>query len=297
MLRIVQPNIPQNDKWRLENAASILQTMLAMSGPGTGASAAHAPTHVIWPESSVPFLIDEKPEALNAVGGVLPDDSVLLMGSLRRSKSATGTDPAVYNSLLAIDGAGRVLSAYDKRHLVPFGEYLPFAHWLEPLGFRRLVTVPGSFSPGQSEAVMAAGAAGVVAPLICYEAIFPGQVTRRGQRPGWVLNVTNDGWFGTTGGPQQHFAQARFRAIEEGLPLVRAANTGISAVVDPYGRVLAALPVGARAVIDSRLPASLPPTVYARYGDFAFFLMLAGGAVLGVGLGLRRARRPRWAPT
>ncbi len=294
-LRIVQPNIPQSDKWRFENAASILQTMLAMSTPGSEPSAADNPSHVIWPESSVPFLIDEKPDALNAVGKVLAEDTLLLMGSLRRSKSATGGEAAVYNSLIAIDSGGRAVATYDKRRLVPFGEYLPLAHWLEPLGFRRLVTIPGSFAPGQGETVMAVGTAGIVAPLICYEAIFPGQVTRRGQRPDWVLNITNDGWFGTTGGPQQHFAQARFRAIEEGLPLVRAANTGISAVIDPYGRVLAALPVGARAVIDSRLPTSLPSTAYAKHGDVFFFLLLAGGAAVGVGL--RRARRPRWAPT
>ncbi|MDP9137431.1 MAG: apolipoprotein N-acyltransferase [Pseudomonadota bacterium] len=281
-LRVVQPNISQSEKWRAENASTILQTMLAMSDHNVEPSKAGELTHVVWPESSVPFLVDERPDVLSAIGSVLPDGSTLLMGSLRRAaKAATGT-PVVYNSLVIIRGTGELAATYDKVHLVPFGEYLPFAQWLEPLGVRRLVTIPASFAAGAGRTAIDLGLAGVMAPLICYEAIFPGRVRAPGRRQDWLLNITNDGWFGSTGGPLQHFAQARFRAIEEGLPLVRAANTGISAVIDAYGRPLVLLPVGARGVIDSRLPAPLPATVYARVGDLPFFLLLAAAAIAGV---------------
>jgi apolipoprotein N-acyltransferase len=291
-LRIVQPNIPQSDKWT-KNASTILQTLLDMSDRNVEPSRSGLLTHIIWPESAVPFLIDERPDALNAIGSVLPDESMLLMGSLRRTATTgmTGSEPIVYNSLVVINGRGQVAATYDKWHLVPFGEYLPLAKWLEPIGVRRLVTVPASFAAGAGRTAIDLGSAGVIAPLICYEAIFPGRVTAPGRRPDWLLNITNDGWFGTTAGPLQHFAQARFRAIEEGLPLVRAANTGISAVIDSYGRPLAFLPVGTRAVIDSRLPAPLQATTYSKFGDTAFFLLLAAGAIIGVSR--NRTRRPR----
>jgi apolipoprotein N-acyltransferase len=287
-LRVVQPNIPQSDKWRVDNATTILDTLLALSERG-----GMPPTLVIWPESAVPFLIDERADARNAIAAVLGDESQLLMGSLRRARDPDQPEgrPSVYNSLMVLSGRGEVRGSYDKWHLVPFGEYLPLARWLEPLGFRRVVTVPASFASGAGRMAMNLGTAGVMVPLICYEAIFPGRVTGE-ERPDWLLNITNDGWFGTTGGPSQHFAQARFRAIEEGLPLVRAANTGISAVIDPYGRVLDFLPVGTKAAIDSQLPAPLQATAYSQWGDKTFFALLLAGAVAGTAhRGSRRLRR------
>jgi apolipoprotein N-acyltransferase len=289
-VRILQPNVPQADKWRSDNASQMFADLLQMSsGPGTSTPSAE-PSHVVWPESSVPFLIDEQPAALSAIAAAIPDATTILMGSLRRSPRLTaGGSAHVYNSLFAIGGDGQILATYDKAHLVPYGEYLPLENWLEPMGFRRLVTIPGSFAKGEGPVTLALKGAPSVSPLICYETIFPGQVADRKQRPGWLLNLTNDGWFGRSSGPYQHLAQAKFRAIEEGLPLVRAANTGISAVIDPYGRILHSLPLGEKGMIDSRLPLPIPPPPYARIGDLAFFLMAL--AALGLGLAPRlRAR-------
>jgi apolipoprotein N-acyltransferase len=284
-LRIVQPNIPQSDKWRTENAARIFEDLIALTvAPATEeVQGGMQPTHIVWPESSVPFLIDEAPRALAMVAEALPDGAVLLMGSLRRAarEAEQTNDARVYNSLFAIDGLGRLRAVYDKWHLVPYGEYMPWAEWLEPLGLRRIVTVPGSFAAGAGIRTIAFEGTPPFSPLICYEAIFPGDVAEVGARPEWLLNITNDGWFGMTSGPYQHLAQARFRAIEEGLPMVRAANTGISAVIDAHGRVLERLPLGRRGVIDAALPAAIPPTLYSQFGDLAFFLLLAM-AVLAV---------------
>lgn len=277
-VRIVQPNISQSDKWRADNAANIFDDLLSLSiePKGDGAGGMIAATHIVWPESSVPFLIDEQPEALAAIGRALPDSGLLLMGSLRRAAADNRPrrDAPVYNSLFAIDGLGRISAIYDKWHLVPYGEYLPLANWLEPLGLRRIVTVPGNFDRGRGSRTIAVSDTPGFSPLICYEAIFPLRVAEPGRRPEWLLNITNDGWFGLTSGPYQHLAQARFRSIEEGLPLIRAANTGISAVIDAYGRVLDFLPLATRGTIDTRLPAAIPPPPYARFGDLAFFLLL-----------------------
>jgi apolipoprotein N-acyltransferase len=293
-MRIVQPSISQSDKWRTENAANIFDDLINLSiEPIAGRSAgAISSTHIVWPESSVPFLIDENPEALAAIGQALPDSAVLLMGSLRRAASDNRPkhEAHVYNSLLAIDGLGRIRAVYDKWHLVPYGEYLPLANWLEPLGLRRIVTVPGNFDRGLGTRTLAVSNTPGFSPLICYEAIFPLAVAETGRRPEWLLNITNDGWFGLTSGPYQHLAQARFRSIEEGLPLIRAANTGISAVIDAYGRVLDYLPLAKRGTIDTRLPAAIPPPPYARFGDLAFFLMLTLSAATV--LFPSRARRP-----
>ena len=172
---------------------------------------------------------------------------------------------------------------YDKVHLVPFGEYLPFQRLLESLGLQQLTKQPGGFQAGDRRRLMAVPGAPLALPLICYEIVFPGEAVPKGQRPGWIVNVTNDGWFGISSGPFQHFQQARVRAIEEGLPLVRAANTGISAVVDPLGRVINSLPLGSEGVIDSPLPRPISRPVYARVGDVptAMILAIALLAIIG----------------
>jgi apolipoprotein N-acyltransferase len=188
-----------------------------------------------------------------------------------------------------IDHDGSVLSVYDKVHLVPFGEYLPFQNFLERLGLIQLTKVRGGFIPGDRRRAMSVPRAPSFLPLICYEIIFPGQAVPRGERAGWMLNLTNDGWFGRSPGPYQHFQQARVRAIEEGLPLVRAANTGISAVVDPLGRVIRSLPLGTEGILDAPLPVALPRTVYARVGDTGAGLMIAAAFILV----MRQRRRHR----
>jgi apolipoprotein N-acyltransferase len=171
-------------------------------------------------------------------------------------------------------------------HLVPFGEYLPFEDFLESLGLISLTKMPGGFLAGDRRRLMTVPGAPAMLPLICYEIVFSDEAVPPGERPGWLLNLTNDGWFGISTGPYQHFQQARVRAIEQGLPLVRAANTGISAVVDPLGRVVKEMPLGAEGVIDSALPQAIAPTLYVRAGDY-----IAGALVVGaLMLGIRRRR-------
>jgi apolipoprotein N-acyltransferase len=193
-----------------------------------------------------------------------------------------------YNSIYGIDHDGSILSVYDKVHLVPFGEYLPLQDLLERLGLMALTKVRGGFIPGGRLRAQNVPRGPSFLPLICYEVIFPGEVAPAGERAGWMLNLTNDGWFGASAGPYQHFQQARLRAIEEGLPLVRAANTGISAVVDPLGRVIASLPLGSEGVLDAGLPRPLPPTLYARLGDGPAGLLTAVALIL-----VMRVRRRR----
>ena len=280
-IRIVQPNISQDDKWRDENAGAIFDQLLEMSAraPQNGKSV----THIIWPESAVPFLIDESDGGRAEVAQLLGGTKTLVTGALRREISITGDAESdkVYNSILTFDGFGNVVGQYDKWRLVPGGEFLPFEWLLEPLGFRKVVTVPGSFTAGSGPVTLAVPAAPQAGFSICYEAIFPDHFIDPQKRPGWLINVTNDGWFGHSTGPYQHLAQARLRAIEQGLPLVRSANTGISAVIDPYGRTLSSLPLGQEGIIDANLPQGLPPTFFAGHGALPFFFSLLLLCVLG----------------
>jgi apolipoprotein N-acyltransferase len=200
----------------------------------------------------------------------------------------------VFNSILIFGAGGALVGRYDKIDLVPFGEYLPLQGLLEAVGLQQLTRLRGGFAVGVSpRPLLHVPRLPPASPLVCYEAIYPAAVVQGRERPGLLLNVTNDGWFGDSSGPRQHFHQARVRAVEEGLPLVRAANNGISAAVDGHGRVLARLDMDARGVIDVELPQALPPPLYARYGDAAFFagwLMLAAVAVAR-GLGRASAAR------
>ena len=174
-----------------------------------------------------------------------------------------------------IDHDGTILTVHDKVHLVPFGEYLPLQGLLERIGLQQLTKVAGGYISGDRHRSYSIPRAPRMLPLVCYEVIFPGEGFPRDDRPGWVLNLTNDGWFGISSGPHQHLRQARVRMIEEGLPLVRAANTGISAVVDPLGRIVGSLPLGSEGVLDSALPQAIPPTAYVRAGDSPVGLAVA----------------------
>jgi apolipoprotein N-acyltransferase len=187
---------------------------------------------------------------------------------------------------------GTIEDAYDKIHLVPFGEYLPFERFFRGIGLRQMIALPGGFDAGTRRRTMTVASAPPFAPLICYEIIFPGAAVGRGDRPGWMVNVTNDAWFGDTPGPYQHLQQAVVRAVEEGLPLARAANSGISAIVDPYGRIEESLPLGTSGILDGTLPQALAATAYARYGDVLFLGMMVGFAVISAAGALaRRANR------
>jgi apolipoprotein N-acyltransferase len=219
------------------------------------------------------------------IADLLPKGTVLITGSVRAPDLPPGARiMRAYNSIYVIDHDGNVLAVYDKLHLVPFGEYLPFQEWLERLGLEQLTKVQGGFIPGTLHDSLDVPGAPRALPVICYEAIFPAEVATRDGRPGWIVNLTNDGWFGISTGPYQHFQQARLRAVEQGLPLVRAANTGISGVVDPMGRIIARLGLGIEGVLDSRLPAAIAPTIYARVGD----IPAATIVVLGLLIVLKR---------
>jgi apolipoprotein N-acyltransferase len=285
-LRIMQPNLQQDDKFRYSQKQAVMTRYIRLSDRASGqqASGIADVTHLIWPESAFPFFLTREADALAQIAELLPEGTVLITGGIR-APDAAAPNAAIaraYNSIYIIDQDGSVLSVYDKVHLVPFGEYLPFQGFMERLGFLQLTRVVGGFIPGDRRRILTAPGAPSFAPLICYEIIFPGAAVPAGERPGWMLNLTNDGWFGISSGPYQHFQQARLRAIEEGLPLVRAANTGISAVVDPLGRVVRSLPLGSEGVLDAPLPKPGTVTPYARFGDLPAMLMVVIAFVIAM---------------
>jgi apolipoprotein N-acyltransferase len=290
-LRIMQPNLPQDEKFNYGAKQQVMSRYLALSDRSTGpqSTGVRDVTHLIWPESAFPFFLTREPDALAQIAELLPPGTVLITGAVRPPDPTPGVRPTrAYNSIYVIDHDGSILSVYDKVHLVPFGEFLPFQDLLERLGLTQLTKLPGGFIAGDRRRALSAPRAPRFLPLICYEIIFPGEAVPPGERPGWLINLTNDGWFGLSSGPYQHLQQARVRAIEEGLPLVRAANTGVSAVIDPMGRIVGSLPLGTEGVLDAVLPHGIPPPVYLRTGDLTVGLILVVGLLI---LMRRRARR------
>jgi apolipoprotein N-acyltransferase len=271
-LRIMQPNISQREKHRL-SGQEVLSRYLALSDRGVAPSGAGMKdaTHLFWPESPFPFLLSREPQALAQISAALLPSAVLVTGAVRAEDA--GSKLRYFNAIHVVGPDGVIADSYDKTHLVPFGEYLPLRWLFDALGIRQFVEVPGGFEPGARRRPLAVRGLPPVWPLICYEAIFPAEAVQGERRAGLLVNVTNDAWFGITPGPHQHLAQARLRSIEQGLPLVRAANTGISAVIDPLGRIVARLPLGVEGVLDSPLPRAFPTTLYARFGDASFFLL------------------------
>ncbi|MGO9132613.1 MAG: apolipoprotein N-acyltransferase [Methylovirgula sp.] len=271
-VRIMQPNLSQDAKYSPESRVAVLDRYLALSdrstGPGhTGLTDVNL---LVWPESAFPFLLSQEPQALGRIGAALPPRTILVTGAARLDEAARrrGQSAEFYNSIHVIARGGLILDTYDKVHLVPFGEYLPFATFFDRLRLRQFVDVPGGFESGAAHTVLTLPGLPLAVPLICYEAIFPEEVAAAVKlsptRPGVLVNVTNDAWFGHTAGPYQHLAQARLRSIEEGLPMVRAANTGISAIIDPYGRIESALGVGEEGVVDGTLAQSIAPPPFTR---------------------------------
>jgi apolipoprotein N-acyltransferase len=285
-LRIVQPDVPQTQKYALQYTARNWRELMELSLQGNGP----APTHIIWPEAAPPFLLARQPGALDDVALLTARNAVLLTGAVRAEPGAT--KPRYFNSFYVFAHGGQLLDTYNKFHLVPFGEYLPLAPLFDALGISKLVDSPGDFTPGDGPHTYNIPGAPPVTPLICYEVLFPGEVGGD-RRAGWIVNVTDDSWFGppSSTGPYQHFLTARVRAIEQGLPVVRAANTGISAVVDGDGRVLASLALGQKGVLDSKLPYALHSTLYARFGDGTFALLIALCVVVVFVCAWRQARR------
>jgi len=283
-LRIMQPNLQQDVKFNYAAKAEVMQKYLTLSDRASGpqSTGVRDATILIWPESAFPFFLTREADAMAQIAELLPKGTVLITGSVR---APDDLKPGVkvtraYNSIYVIDHDGSVLSVYDKLHLVPFGEYLPFQNWMEKLGFSQLTKVQGGFIAGTRRHPLAIPNAPRALPLICYEVIFPGDVAARDDRPGWIVNLTNDGWFGISTGPYQHLQQARLRAIEEGLPVVRAANTGISAVIDPAGRIVAQLGLGLEGVLDAGLPQAIPPTIYARVGNIPAAILVIAALIV-----------------
>ena len=282
-LRIMQPNLPQDDKF-YASRQTVMGRYLALSDRATGPDAGGLKdvTHLIWPESAFPFFLTRQGDALAQIANLLGPRTVLITGAARRADTSAQGAIHAYNSIYVIDHDGSILGVYDKLHLVPFGEYLPFQSFLEGLGINQLTKMPGGFLAGQHRHALTVPGAPAMLPLICYEIVFADEVTPAGERAGWMVNVTNDGWFGDSPGPYQHYRQARVRAIEQGLPLARAANTGISAVVDPLGRVIKELPLGTEGVLDAPLPqpVALPISPGAR--NTLVELVFAAAALLVV---------------
>lgn len=276
-LRIVQPNAAQHLKWDPAYIPIFFERALDLSAP-EGADL------VIWPETSVAApLYAAQPYLEQIATRSAPVQTVV---GLQRVEGYRG-----YNSAAVIGTGGAVTQIYDKRHLVPFGEYMPLPNIMNALGLRSFTAQEGyGFSAGTEAALFDFGPLGKALPLICYEAIFP-RDTRSETRPDWLLQITNDAWFGKLSGPQQSLAQARFRAIELGLPMVRAANTGVSAITDARGTVRAFIPLGQAGALNAILPSALPPTLYARLGERGVFGFLIFVAVCAWLLPLRRIFR------
>jgi apolipoprotein N-acyltransferase len=288
-VRVVQPDIPQAVKWTPAAFRAIVEKYVGL----TAAPAARRPDVVIWPEAAIPDAADRVLEpgtwTLQAVLGSLQPGQTLLAGLYREEPQGGGT-VRYYNSLIGLrreEGGLRFLGLYDKHRLVPFGEYLPLEGLLTRLGLKQLAAFGESFTGGPKPTSLALAGLPRVQPLICYESLFPG-FAAGGPRPAWIVNVSNDAWFGKTSGPWQHLNLASYRAIEEGLPLVRATPTGVSAVVDPLGRTRGLLALGKSGVLDAQLPSPLPPTPYSRWRDIPFWLMTLAGLACAV----RRPRRP-----
>jgi apolipoprotein N-acyltransferase len=280
-LRLVQPNIPQREKYNPKLMLRNWQRLVGLSALDG------KPTHIVWPEAAMGFPVAASPGALDQIGLFTGRGQTLITGSdrfLRHDGRVLG-----YNSLYLFGPRAALPLVYDKFHLVPFGEYVPFARVLNRLGISQF-TVGEGFSTGDHPHLLAVPGAPAMTPLICYEVIFPHAVTDPAEpRPDWIVNITDDAWFGPWAGPRQHLLTARVRAIEEGLPIARAANTGISAVIDGNGRMRAMLPLGRMGVVDAPLPASLGPTLYVKLGDLLFALFLVTAIVTSFLLARRKS--------
>jgi len=270
-LRIVQPSIPQSLKWDPAAAERNFRRLIDLSG----GPANHPIAAIVWPEAATPFLLERDVRHRQEIAELVSGQRYLITGALRATPPS-GPVLQVWNSIEVLDGKGDIIASYDKAHLVPFGEYVPFH---DVLPFRKITAGNLDLSAGPGPRTIALAGLPPFAPLICYEVIFPGVIVDETQRPDWILNVTNDAWYGRSSGPYQHFAIARTRAIEEGLPVVRAANNGLSGVVDPAGRVLARIDLDTIGHADLPLPSAGGMTLYARFGDWTFLALLVLSAL------------------
>ena len=282
-LRLVQANIHQQVKWHPRMVDHNFNRYLDMSRGNSETGKASGVDVIIWPETAVTEPLDRRDSLRRyRMSRILEPGAYILSGSPRVAYGEGGVQ--YYNSLFAIDSEGNIPAVYDKSHLVPFGEYVPLESIMSAIGVTQLVGGSG-FSAGGGPRTMRLPGLPAFSPLICYEAIFPDRALNRADRPEWLLNVTNDGWFGLSAGPHQHLALTRMRAVEEGLPLVRVAGTGISGVIDPLGRDLATIGLQRQGIINSRLPkpvTDMPTLDLSKNALSLLMLLLLGGFALFV---------------
>jgi len=272
---VVQPGLGEEASWTTPMLTARYQRFMNL----TSQPSRRPPDVVIWPEGAIPYLFNDYLApgtwTLQALDQALRPGEILLAGGTR---SAPGPDRLrYYNTMLALrrtDDGLVALASYDKYRLVPFGEFVPLAPLFDRLGLKPLVQVGEPFTPGPRPAPLDIDGLPRVQPLICYEILFPGLATDRGRRAAWIVNVSDDAWYGRTSGPLQHLNMAGYRAIEQGLPIVRSTPTGVSAIIDGYGRTRDSLGLGQAGVIDAMLPAALPPTLYSTWGELPFFAAL-----------------------
>lgn len=264
-LRLLQPNAAQHLKWQPKMMPVFYNRAIHL----TSLPSDRPLDAVIWPETSAPFVLEDRPDL---IADMAKAAGVPVVFGVRR----VDTQGNWYNSMAIADADGALLTTYDKSHLVPFGEYMPLQGVIAQLGISGLADATGGgFTSGDALRVISAAGLPSFLPLICYEAVFPTEINRVEARAEWLLHITNDAWFGQWTGPYQHLAQTRIRAIEQGLPMARAANTGVSAMIDAYGQVTASLPHGLPGKLDAELPPALAETFYARWGEAVFFAFLA----------------------
>ncbi len=288
-VRIVQPNIDLSEKWNEHVRDRIFATMLELSREAPRAGTKR-PDLVVWPETSVPFLFSERPDALVAIGEALEDGQMLIAGVVRE-ENVSSTDSIYYNSVVSINDKGEIVDAIDKVYLVPFGEYIPFANLAAMIGLTQLVSGPMNFVAGTNRHPMTLPGGLKAATFICYEIIFPDIVAVDAASSEIMVNITNDAWFGDTPGPYQHFRQSQIRAFENRMPILRAANTGISGIIDQSGRVVDALAMNVRGTIDVSLPMTIFGAALVPFSRVNGFLIVFFVAIAAISLKFRHRLR------
>lgn len=289
-VRLIQPSVKQDEKLDNEVRLSTFQTNLELSS-SKPAGITREPDFIVWPETSLPYILDYVPEVAMQIASILKPQQWAIIGAVRTEQLSQESDRRYFNTIEVINSDGTVIDHSDKLHLVPFGEYLPYQNLFDIIGLRGLADVAGGYTAATERKTVKMPNNFVYLPMICYEAIFPDGMNYEGATPQAILNVTNDAWFGSTPGPYQHFDQARLRAVELGIPLIRAANNGISAVVDPYGRIVASLGLNAINFLDAPVPEPIVPIwnngpkIFHAFLVFCVILMLS--ITLGRSNGLR----------
>lgn len=299
VVRIVQPVVPQDIKWQSFAREETVTRLLDLSAIRTHPEdrGLDDVTHLIWPEAALPFYLSEEPEYLARIARTLPDDVVLLTGAPREAygtEGRTAENAKPYNSILAFNAQGEVISSYDKTHLVPFGEYLPFDDQLRALGLSQMVHGSDGWAHGDARRLMTLPDTPAFLPLICYEAIYSGGLGSAVEGAQILLVATNDAWFDGTVGISQLFHHARVRTVEEGLAMVRAANSGISAIIDPLGRVTVQMAAGKVGAIKGTPTQPIEAPLFARMRHLPFYLLAGACALIGLaGAILERGKRGR----